>query len=44
MTEFSCRYQLEVHDLKAHLYRVHCEVPVPDPDGQSFRLPAWVHE
>ncbi len=27
---------------QAHLYRVHCRVPDPDPDGQCLRMPAWI--
>jgi len=27
---------------EAHLFRVTCSVPVPDPEGQMFTLPAWI--
>jgi len=35
-------YEVALADPRAHLYRVRCVVPDPDPDGQRVSLPAWV--
>lgn len=36
------RYRIFPLDPAAHLFRVSCTVPKPDPAGQCFRLPAWI--
>ncbi len=36
------RYTLTPHHPEAHLFRVACTVPDPDPQGQVFSLPAWI--
>lgn len=36
------RYTVTPSDPRAHLFSVVCEVPAPDPDGQLFRMPAWI--
>ncbi|HTQ75532.1 MAG TPA: PDZ domain-containing protein [Burkholderiales bacterium] len=36
------RYRIVPERPEAHLYRVSCTVPVPDPSGQEFSLPAWI--
>ncbi len=36
------RYTITAHHPEAHLFRVTCSVDDPDPDGQVFRLPAWI--
>jgi predicted metalloprotease with PDZ domain len=36
------RYQIIPRDPHAHLFEVHCTVDDPSPDGQRFRLPAWI--
>jgi predicted metalloprotease with PDZ domain len=36
------RYTVTPSDPRAHLFTVVCTVDRPDPQGQSFRLPAWV--
>jgi predicted metalloprotease with PDZ domain len=41
MTE-PIRYSVFPEQPEAHLYRVTCTVPEPDPDGQEFALPAWI--
>jgi predicted metalloprotease with PDZ domain len=41
MTE-PIRYRLVPERPEAHLYRVSCTVPEPDPSGQEFALPAWI--
>ncbi|HWD35219.1 MAG TPA: peptidase M61, partial [Casimicrobiaceae bacterium] len=35
-------YEIAAHDVHAHLFEVRCTVPRPAPDGQCFRLPAWI--
>jgi predicted metalloprotease with PDZ domain len=35
-------YEIAAHDVHAHLFEVRCTVPRPAPDGQRFRLPAWI--
>ncbi len=35
-------YSIEASDLNAHLFRVTVTVDEPDPNGQIFRLPAWI--
>ncbi len=35
-------YQISPLDPHAHLFEVRCTVNVPDPEGQRFRLPAWI--
>ncbi|HVQ60884.1 MAG TPA: PDZ domain-containing protein [Burkholderiales bacterium] len=41
MTE-PIRYGVSPEQPEAHLYRVTCTVPEPDPSGQEFALPAWI--
>jgi predicted metalloprotease with PDZ domain len=36
------RYRIVPERPEAHVYRVACTVPVPDPSGQRFALPAWI--
>src|SRR5260221_4332790 len=36
------RYRISASNPPAHLYEVACRVTDPDPNGQVFRLPAWV--
>ncbi|HUR40621.1 MAG TPA: PDZ domain-containing protein [Verrucomicrobiae bacterium] len=36
------RYTVTPADPAAHLFAVALRVPRPDPDGQAFRLPAWI--
>jgi len=36
------RYRIVPERPEAHLYRVSCTVPAPDPSGQEFSLPAWI--
>lgn len=36
------RYSILPARPEAHLYRVTCTVPDPDPEGQRFALPAWI--
>jgi predicted metalloprotease with PDZ domain len=36
------RYRIVPLDPHAHLFEVRCTVDDPDPDGQRFRLPAWI--
>ncbi|NIR28678.1 MAG: M61 family metallopeptidase [Gammaproteobacteria bacterium] len=36
------RYRIAPKDPGAHLLEVSCEVPDPDPDGQTLSLPAWI--
>jgi predicted metalloprotease with PDZ domain len=36
------RYQITPLDPRAHLFEVRCIVDEPDPEGQRFRLPAWI--
>jgi predicted metalloprotease with PDZ domain len=36
------RYRILPRDPHAHLFEVTCTVEDPAPDGQSFRLPAWI--
>ena len=36
------RYSIVARDPHAHLFEVRCTVDDPDPDGQNFRLPAWI--
>jgi predicted metalloprotease with PDZ domain len=36
------RYRIVAASPQAHLYEVSCAVDDPAPDGQVFRLPAWV--
>ena len=38
----SLRYAIRPAVPEAHLFHVTVEVAQPDPDGQRFRLPAWV--
>lgn len=38
----STRYRVVPLDLKAHLYRVRCELDYTDPRGQVFSMPCWV--
>jgi predicted metalloprotease with PDZ domain len=35
-------YQVKLHDPHAHIFEVTCTVPVPNPKGQDFVLPAWI--
>lgn len=35
-------YRVVPLDLKAHLYRVRCELESTDPEGQVFAMPCWV--
>ena len=35
-------YSIEASDPNAHLFHVTVTVDEPDPDGQIFRLPAWI--
>ena len=35
-------YRIVAHDAHAHLFEVRCTVHEPAPDGQRFRLPAWI--
>jgi len=41
MTE-PIRYRVSPEQPEAHLYRVTCTVPEPDPSGQELALPAWI--
>lgn len=36
------RYRITALDPHAHLFEVRVTVDLPDPDGQCFRLPAWI--
>lgn len=36
------RYRIQPKNPQAHLFEVTLDVPVPDPTGQAFRLPAWI--
>src|SRR5260221_10444990 len=36
------RYRISASNPHAHLYEVACTVTDPDPNGQVFRLPAWI--
>src|SRR4051794_37856884 len=36
------RYRIVALDPHAHLFEVRCTVSDPHPDGQAFRLPAWI--
>lgn len=36
------RYVVTPADPRAHLFAVACHVDAPDPQGQAFRLPAWI--
>ena len=36
------RYTITPHNPAAHLFRITCDVAQPDPEGQSFYLPAWI--
>jgi len=36
------RYQVVLHDPAAHLFAIRLTLAAPDPDGQRFRLPAWI--
>ncbi len=36
------RYSIIPSDPAAHLYEVRVTVEKPDPEGQSFRMPAWI--
>jgi predicted metalloprotease with PDZ domain len=36
------RYTVTPVDPRAHLFAVACRVDAPDPQGQVFRLPAWI--
>ncbi len=36
------RYTLRVARPEAHLFAVECVVDSPDPNGQTFALPAWI--
>ncbi len=42
MTEAAIRYRICPRNPGAHLFEVHCTVPVPDPAGQRVGLPAWI--
>ena len=35
-------YQVKLHDPHAHIFEVTCQVAKPNPEGQSFVLPAWI--
>ena len=36
------RYRIRPSSPEAHLFRVSCEVPRPDPQGQILFMPAWI--
>ena len=36
------RYRIAVLDPDAHLFEVRCTIDDPDPQGQRYRLPAWI--
>ncbi|MET3108991.1 putative metalloprotease with PDZ domain [Oxalobacteraceae bacterium GrIS 1.18] len=38
----SIHYSIVPDDLSGHLYRVTLHVAKPDPQGQEFKLPAWI--
>ena len=38
----SHRYQIRIKDPAAHLFEVTTTVDQPNPDGQCFRMPAWI--
>ena len=35
-------YIVTLHDPDAHVFEVRCTVADPHPEGQAFRLPAWI--
>jgi predicted metalloprotease with PDZ domain len=35
-------YRITPRDPAAHLFEVRCTIPIPDPMGQRFSLPAWI--
>ena len=41
-TPHATRYRISPLDRHAHTFEVRCTVEDPDPDGQRFRLPAWI--
>lgn len=40
--EHSLHYRILPADLHAHRFELRCELADPAPDGQVFRLPAWI--
>ena len=42
MTDSAIQYLIYPHQPEAHLFRIRCTIPQPDPFGQRVSLPAWI--